>query len=210
MSEIKISPHDNLLDISEAATQRLIQHCIRQHQRNSVVDPDIVRQTVKERADVHRLFVLPSITLDSPHRRKERVTTLHYLLRYGNLESVSAMLGSPLFLDFTIEDGKGYSPLYMLCIREDAREAAAVLGVVVERLQSHPEDRYDFSESYFFGLEFLSLAAGNHRLALFWSRVKDFPYDADNTNGILIQVPVGKEDWERLGEEQGCFILGNQ
>lgn len=143
------------------------------------------------------------------------------LAHSGGLQALQAALRTSEPIDFTaehtiqhknfgVESVEKTNVLHGLFVIKDEAVAAAVLDMVVERLQTHPEDRYDFSSVSAPLTRLADVIVSGRRLAVFcWSRVKDFPYYADTIRRIPIQV-LSWKDMELLGDEIEHFEKQNR
>lgn len=173
------------------ATNRLLQHCIHHYlKRIPVLSADVVRQTVVEEcADVHEFFG----RIESDNYPLRKWTILEYILHFGTLESVSALLLSPLPMKFTMKRDPSVTLLEVLARRpnEEEEEVLAILDLIVSRLVTHSEDRERFHDNH----RFLSAAAKKCRLSIFWRKFKHF-LPSDVPIKVTRRVPL--EDFKRL------------
>lgn len=147
-----------------------------------------------------------------PHYRDESsmpMPILHTFIEAGNVEAVKACLTTPKRIDFTLTDKRcRKTPLHCLCqIPLSDEKTAAILTLIVDRLEKHKDDMIRWVQEDDEGADFLCCAAKNQQLALVWSIVRDIPFFADQ-NEPLTLLKVWEWDWNALGkEEQVCFSL---
>lgn len=147
-----------------------------------------------------------------PHYREESsmpMPILHTFIEAGNVGAVKACLSTSKRVDFTLTDKRcRKTPLHCLCqLSLSDEKTAAMLQLVVERLEKHPDDRIQWVQEDDEGSEFLSCAARNQQLSLVWSIVRDVPFFAEQTEPLTL-LRVWEWDWNALGrDEQVCFSL---
>lgn len=186
-------------------TDRLVQHCINHHdKRVPMLDAAVVRQAIVDGgADVHRLFQLTPVPAEFGLTLTVTDTILHYVLLHGTVDCIAALLLSAKPIDFSTVNGKGIQALYVLHSRSDTAEVAAIVDLVVKRLQTHSEeDHHGLGQQWFADL-FFSRAVVRGRLSLFWMKLKPLlPRDA----AMKVSRKVALEDYKQLAEEDHCHF----
>lgn len=140
-----------------------------------------------------------------------RATVLHLLLQDASATCVAAALKTDNPVDFTALCGcssRLLSPLHLVAARPEKEEATEILRLIIDRSQSHPNDKIDFSQKTWNGLDLLSLSALHRRLSLFWPHLKHLPLFSPDKAPFRITVHVCWRDWNALPhEERALFRL---
>lgn len=132
----------------------------------------------------------------------------HFFVFHGLVECVAACLSTPNIIDFTAGDGWGWTPLHFTCPKScGIKEAVAIMQLIVERIESHPEDIVAWDKKSNDGYDFISCAAKYQKLSVLWPVVMHMPYYSDHVEPIPLTKPVWKYDWDELGDEQTCFVM---
>lgn len=160
-------------------------------------DPKFVESCISEGADLSYEY----------RRLRERI--LHVLLQYASPECVAAAFQTKRPIDFTTLGGcasRQVSPLHVVVSSADKREAASILQLIIERVKQHPEDRIDFSQKTWDGLDLLSLSAKHRRLSFFWPHLKNISHFSRDKAPFIITTRVYWEDWSGLAQEEKFFF----
>lgn len=173
------------------ATVQLLDYCLTLKQGREP-DPALVESCVANGAD---------LSYEYPRLRSR---TLHILLQYASSKCVAAAFKTVSAINFSTPCGcrsRMLSPLHLVVIRSDRYEAAHILGLIISRVQSHPEDFIDFSQKTWDGLGILSLSAKHRRLSLLWPYLKHLATFSQEKSPFIITVRVSWEDWKDLPDE---------
>lgn len=179
-------------------TTKLLDYCLSlKTGKNS--DPKFVEVCISEGADLSYEY----------RRLRERI--LHVLLQYASPECVAAAFQTKHPIDFTALGGSAsrqVSPLHLVVSSADKYEAVSIFQLIIERVKLHHEDRIDFSQKTWDGLDLLSLSAKHRRLSFFWPHLKNIPLFSRDKSPFTLTTRVYWEDWSGLAQEEKlCFRL---
>lgn len=135
-------------------------------------------------------------------------SVLHEFVRRGLIEHVRTCLLSPHDIDFTQRGRSGQNVLHVICsgsIRDEA--TSTMLHSIVQRIQSHPTDKVDWSQKDGDAMHLLAIAADNQKLSLIWKIIAEIPYFADQLDPFPLRPWVWSWDWEALADDQAYFSL---
>lgn len=126
---------------------------------------------------------------------------LNGLILAGEVDAVRICLSSKLPINFTFGGMEEQTPLHAACFMSVSDEhTAAILDLIVERIQTHPEDQIDWGKPNFDGQEVLSFASKYQKISILWPRVREFPYYSDRTAPFSFPY-VWSTDWNTLLKE---------
>eukprot|EP00796_Vickermania_ingenoplastis_P007686 gene7686-5391_t len=159
-------------------------------------DAAVVRRLVEEGANI------------SFHPFNNSSTIFHRIMGDASIECVMACLETAHPIDFSLQDSVDCTVFHRLCHRSGPKEELRrILEVAVQRLEQRMDDGVDFSlVDSLWGLDFISMAAVEGLLPMFWPVLIDVPHYADNTDGIYLMRGISREDWEALGKENQQYF----
>lgn len=155
-------------------------------------DPAVVQQWVADGADV-------CCEMERNHR------ILTKLIESGKIECVKACLTTANPIDLTARNEWGTSALHYVA---SSSKAAALLNVILDRLESGGGDKVDWGLKNRDGDDFLSFSAAYGNLSSVWPTLRKrrvaFFMDALAEEGkkILITSKVRKLDWEDMKKDE--------
>lgn len=158
-------------------------------------DPIEVRVFIQERQ------VDPNYSFFFLH---DNTTFLHEFARRGLLQCIQEYMETPFAIDFTINNSwLKYTVLHVLCDYRIPNDVArGMLESILFRIQTHPNDVVDWGLRARNGFDFLSHAAYQERLSLFWPLVRDMPYFADQVEPIDLCSWIWEWDLLTLYEQE--------
>lgn len=181
-------------------TKKLISACRSAHWQPT---PSSIQPFIDDGADI----TIPAV---------EGKSILHCLAQDGCLPIIQLCLSSSSPIDFTRLDVMSCTILHHLCdYSVEAEKSAAILRLIVQRLETHPQDIADWSQKDIQGRDFIRAAAFHQRLSLFWAIIQELPFFADTLEPFNLSCQtVWKWDWENLMAHDNTvreyFVLDNE
>lgn len=159
-------------------------------------DPVLLEKCIAVGADVH----FQPESFERP--------ILHQFLWNGDRTSVQVCFRSCPFLDFTTVDKYGYTPLHCLCYEQCPTTSTELLKLVIERLNTHPNDKIQWEQKDTNGHDFISWVAGYQKLSQWWPLLQAVPYFANSNQLYVISLEAEEHDWNQLTQDdQQRFVL---
>lgn len=177
-----------------AATEELTSLC----RNNDDVNPSDVRRLVKEGADFFS---------QCPGRF---MPILHHFTLKGMIECVKACLASSASIEFTITNNKWEKTVFhCVCEENNVETAKILLELLLERLESHSTDHFDWEQEDLEERNFISSVAHYQQLAALWPVIATTRYYT-SVMSLERQIPIRlawEHDWQALGESARHFTI---
>eukprot|EP00796_Vickermania_ingenoplastis_P000446 gene446-229_t len=131
---------------------------------------------------------------------------LHQLILEGRVDCVAACLTTARSIDFAVKDATGLTPLHCACLCRDPQKAVEIVELVIQRLKQRETDHVDWLSLSGNGMDFLSLAAENMKLARLFPIVRHAPHFPSATP-YQLRSPLDRYDYDVIGEDIQLFDL---
>lgn len=130
-------------------------------------------------------------------------SALHSFVQHGRLSIIELCLTTSSNIDFSRLDVMHATVLHHLCDYSiEAEKSEAILRLIIQRLETHPNDIIDWSQKDNRGRDFIRAAAFHQRLARFWPIVQDQPFFSDAVKPFdFPHQQVWRWDWETLSKD---------
>lgn len=177
------------IDRRRKSTSILLSMCV----QSEPLNPDVVRKCVRNGGDVERI---------SPEMH---LPILYCFVVSGATDAVRACLETQYSIDFSAAYSHGWTLLHYLCGIQNSNTAIDILRLVSERLQRSPNDKVDFFQPDVNGLDFLSHAALQRRLSLFWPIISRHG-QIEDCEKIKVSFPIDPEDWSNVDPNEHQYF----